>query len=214
MPRNRWQIQGRAFEPSHSSVRRETLARRKTALASARPARGRERRVEYGQIFPTLRKGFQTFPRKIQTFPSFSKEIPNIILGGFQRNQRVGGDAGRFRLSRSFRARILPRWSRARRARSTGIPRRSSIASYHTFGFSAKKMSRRSDGRRERSRGLVSACRRRPPRRPAGRGARSVGAKAVASPNWPFSKRPPGDVTAKVRSSRLRTAHVMETLIR
>jgi hypothetical protein len=50
-------------------------------------------------------KFFQAFPRnsklfqgKSKLFQAFCKEIPNIFLGGFQRNQRPGGDSGHFRL--------------------------------------------------------------------------------------------------------------------
>jgi hypothetical protein len=44
--------------------------------------------------FPRISKDFQG---KSKLFQAFSKEIPNIFLGDFQRNQRLGGDSGHFR---------------------------------------------------------------------------------------------------------------------
>jgi hypothetical protein len=55
--------------------------------------------AEFLQAYPSLSKLFQG---NSKLFQAFSKEIPNIFLGGFQRNQRLVGDAGRFR---PFRAR-------------------------------------------------------------------------------------------------------------
>ncbi|MGD0563929.1 MAG: hypothetical protein ABSA66_12640 [Roseiarcus sp.] len=58
--------------------------------------------AKFLQAFP---RQIQAFPRKFQTFPSFFQGIPRIFLGGFQRNQRLGGRAGDFALSCSPRGR-------------------------------------------------------------------------------------------------------------
>jgi hypothetical protein len=54
--------------------------------------------AQFFQAFPRISKLFQG---KRKLFQAFSKEIPNIFFGGFQRNQRLVGDAGRFRNSQA-----------------------------------------------------------------------------------------------------------------
>ena len=99
----------RARAPGHAHRRRRRIrgaagaARRARWRSCARSPRSRRRRgsgggAERGQNFPSLSKEIQAFPRKFQTFPSFFQGFPNVFLGGFQRNQQVGGDGGDFSL--------------------------------------------------------------------------------------------------------------------
>jgi hypothetical protein len=61
--------------------------------------------AKFFQAFPRISKLFQA---KSKLFQAFSKEIPNIFLGRFQRNQRLGGDSGHFRLFRRLPAQAVP----------------------------------------------------------------------------------------------------------
>ena len=90
--------------------------------------------AKFLQAFP---RKIQAFPRKFQTFPSFFQGFPNFFLGGFQRNQRVGGDSGDFALLETVAPKFPAKPKRARRAPSDrgaigrcgrrGSPRRPSI---------------------------------------------------------------------------------------
>ncbi len=89
------------------------------------------------RAFPWISKFFQG---KSKPFQAFSKEIPNIFLGGFQRNQGLGGDFRRFSAFSKTPRSSSPSVGAAPGERGRrGSPRRGSISSYHDFCFSGRQ---------------------------------------------------------------------------
>ena len=75
-----------------------------------RPARRPPERGPGGRIFPAsprISQFFQGIPNFSKEIPSFFQTFPKKLLGGFQRNQGVGGGARRFRLFQAL-GRELP----------------------------------------------------------------------------------------------------------